>query len=277
MRVHGSLNEKRQPWVYGSIAEAAARDAINLRYQLLPYIYSYERRSTEGKVGLVRPLFWQFPSDPQAATQESEWMFGDALLVAPIVAEGATSQPVYLPEGEWFDYKTGQRYAGLQTISIPADAKTWDDIPLFVRSGSIVATQPVEQYVGQHPVKEITLDIFPASTAAAFLAYDDDGDTYKYEKQDYLRQEITSVRSGDAVGVTISAATGDYKSALGTYLLRIHTAARQVSVDGKALPEKDASPVDVGKNWTAENDRFGTVVVLRVNAGGKSASTITLR
>ena len=67
MRVHGGLNEKRQPWVYGPTAEAAARAAINLRYQLLPYIYSYERRNTDGEVGLVRPLFWEFPSDDRAS------------------------------------------------------------------------------------------------------------------------------------------------------------------------------------------------------------------
>ena len=143
MRVHGGLNEKRQPWVYGPTAEAAARAAINLRYQLLPYIYSYERRNTDGEVGLVRPLFWEFPSDDRASALEAEWMFGDALLVAPIVAEGATAQSIYLPAGEWFDYATGRHYAGSKTISLPADATAWKDTPLFVRGGSIVATQPL--------------------------------------------------------------------------------------------------------------------------------------
>ena len=276
MRVHGDLQQKRQPWVFGSIAEAAASNAINLRYRLLPYIYSYERCNSEGEVGLVRPLFWQFPSDPQAATQEGEWMFGDALLVAPIVAEGATSQSVYLPAGEWFDYASGRRYPGAQTPTIPADTKTWKDIPLFVREGSIVATQPIEQYVDQNPVAEITLDIFPSSTTASFLTYDDDGQTYKYEKQNDLRQKVTSVRSGNEVKVTIGASTGSYASPLRTYLLRIHSAARQVSVDGKTLP-KGALALGAGVNWAQDSDRFGTVVLLRVRAGTSLASEITLR
>jgi alpha-glucosidase len=280
MRVHGDLNRKRQPWVYGPIAEAAARNAIDLRYALLPYIYSYERRNTEGDVGLVRPLFWEFPLDRQAASQEAEWMFGDALLVAPIVAEGATSQSIYLPAGEWFDYATGRRYAGPQSTSIPADAKTWQDIPLFVRGGSIMATQPIEQHIGQQPVTEITLDIFPSSTVASFLAYDDDGETYKYEKDDDRRQEITSVRSGNEVAVTIGGATGSYAGPLRiNYLLRIHTSANEVKVDGKPLPEVGASAMAAGasESWAADSDRFGPVVLLRVSAGAKEHSVITLR
>ncbi len=277
MRVHGGWNEKRQPWVYGPIAEAAARDAINLRYQLLPYIYSYERRNTESEVGLVRPLFWEFPSDDRAAAQEQEWMFGDALLVVPIVAEGATAQSIYLPAGEWLEYTTGRRYAGSQTISIPADATTWKDIPLFVRGGSILATQPLEQYVGQHPVSEITLDIFPSSTAASFLLYDDDGMTYKYEQGEDLSQQINAVRSGNAITVTTAATTGSYQSPLRTYLLRIHAAARQVSIDGKRLPQTSGATLNAGENWAADNDRFGPVVVLRVNAGERKSSEITLQ
>ena len=279
MRVHGELDRKRQPWVYGPVAEAAARNAIELRYRLLPYIYSYERRNAEGEAGLVRPLFWEFPGDPKAAAQDGEWMFGDALLAAPVVAQGATAKSVYLPQGQWFDYATGRSYAGAQSISIPVDQKTWQDIPLFVRDGSIVALEPVEQYVGQHPVPEIALDIFPAARAADFLAYDDDGLTYNYERGQYLRQEIGAVRSGDAVSVTIAAAGGDYKSPLRTYLLRIHALAHQVSVNGKPLPQTDrwvpsAAP---GAGWVQSSDRFGPVVLLRVHAGEKSASVIRLQ
>jgi alpha-glucosidase len=268
MRVHGGLNEKRQPWVYGPIAEAAAKHALDLRYQLLPYIYSYARRNTEGEVGLLRPLFWEFPQDAKTATEEAEWMFGDALLVAPIVTQGAASKQVYLPAGEWFDYATGHRYNGAQTITVPADAKTWKDIPLFVRSGSILATQPVEQYVGQKPLTQITLDIFPAASAATFTVYDDDGTTYQYEKGDDLRQEVDAKRTGGAIKVTIGGATGSYASPLRTYLLRIHAPAHNVRLNGHALTHAQ---------WSLGSDRFGPVVLINLPAGEKNASVLQVQ
>jgi alpha-glucosidase len=279
MRVHGGLNEKRQPWVYGPVAEAAAKHALDLRYKLLPYIYSYARLATEGEVGLVRPLFWEFPQDVKAASEEAEWMFGDALLVAPVVTEGATSKQVYLPAGEWFDDSTGHSYKGAQTITVPADAKTWKDIPLFVRGGSIVATQPVEQYVGQKPVPELTLDIFPSTSAAAFTVYDDDGKTYQYEKGDDLRQQVDAVRNGGATQVTIAGATGSYATPLRTYLLRIHTSARRVSLNGHRLARADAAAVAAGgqKKWSLGSDRFGPVVLVRIPAGERKSSVLRLQ
>lgn len=279
MRVHGALDEKRQPWVYGPVAEAAAKNAIELRYRLLPYIYSYERRETEGEVGLVRPLFWEFPDDARAAAQDGEWMFGDALLAAPVVNEGETAQAVYLPAGNWFDYASGRRYSGAKNIAVSIDANTWKDIPLFVRDGSIVATQPLEQYVGQMPVREMTLDIFPAAQSASFVAYEDDGQTYNYEHGDYLRQEIGAAQTGDGVRVTIAAATGHYDGALRTYLLRIHASAQQVSENGKALQRAGSAAAGAlqDESWTESSDRFGPVVLVRVRAGERAATTIALR
>ncbi len=279
MRVHGALDEKRQPWIYGPVAEAAARDAIDLRYELLPYIYSYERLNTEGEVGLVRPLFWKFPSDPNSSTQETEWMFGDALLVAPVVTQGASSQTIYLPPGTWFNYISGQRYSGRENIEVTADSKAWKDIPLFVRAGSILATQPVEQYVGQHTIPEITLDIFPSETAATFTVYVDDGETYNYEKGEYLRQQITARQNGNSTQVTVDGATGNYASPLRTYLLRIHTAARQVALDGNVLPNAvgGSAMKKTGASWARLSDRFGPVAVMRIDSGEKEQSVITLR
>jgi alpha-glucosidase len=278
MRVHGDLEEKRQPWLYGPIAEAAARNAINLRYGLLPYIYSNYHLDSLGDVGLIRPLFWEFPSDPASASVDSEWMFGDALLAAPVVTQGATSTKVYLPPGAWFDYSTGHRYAGAQTIVIPADAKTWRDIPLFVRDGSILATQPLEQYVGQKPVAKMTLDVFPAITEGAFTFYDDDGETYNYEKEGYLIQEITAQSRNSGTQVMIDGATGSYSSSLRTYLVRIHTRARCVALNGKELAKVDLRVFlsQPGSGWITTSDRFGPVVMLRIPAGTRTSSAILL-
>ena len=279
MRVHGGLDEKRQPWVYGPIAEDAARHALDRRYELLPYIYSYARLNTEGGVGLVRPLFWEFPNDQTAAAQENEWMFGDALLVAPVLTEGATSRSIYLPSGEWFDFASGHCYAGGRNITVKTDSQTWSDIPLFVRKGSILATQPVEQFADERPVSEITLDIFPSEGSASFVVYDDDGQTYSYEKGAYFRQEIHVQKTGDTTRVKVDGDTGSYSSPFRTYLLRIHTAANSVTVNGKLLTAQAGARKSTADDTqlTRELDRFGPVVLVQIPAGAKTPSNIALQ
>lgn len=279
MRVHGGLGEKRQPWIYGPTAEADARHILDLRYKLLPYIYSYGRMNTEGEVGLVRPLFWEFPEDRTAAAQEDEWMFGDALLVAPVLAEGAMTRSVYLPTGEWFDFTSGQRYAGGQNVVLKTDSKTWGDIPLFIRQGSILATQPVEQFVGERSVSEITLDIFPSENAASFVAYDDDGETYSYEKGVYFRQEIRARKANGLTTVKVDGETGSYSSPLRTYLLRIHATASKVKLNGEVLTRQTgtAKLSARGAHWKVKADRFGTVVTIRIPAGAQRPYTISLQ
>jgi len=101
-RVHGTNNEKRQPWVYQAVAEAAAKRAMRLRYDLMPYMYSNARVANETGIGVVRPLFWIFPEDEKCSGETSAWMFGDALLVSPIVERGLPAHSFYLPHGTWF-------------------------------------------------------------------------------------------------------------------------------------------------------------------------------
>ena len=280
MRVHGDWNEKRQPWLYGPLAEDAARHALELRYTLLPYIYSYARGNTEGSVGLVRPLLWEFPDDKKACATFSEWMFGDALLVSPVVSQGATSQHVYLPAGDWFDYATGIHYAGLKDVDIPIDSRTWKDIPIFVRAGSIIATQALQQYVGQQPVTEITLDIFPTAKPASFVVYEDDGKTYSYERGIYMRQRIIAATRSHQTEITLDAATGSYVAPLKTYLLRIHAPAHEVRVGGKildAVRSMNLTSSTPPLNWTTDRDKFGPSTQVRIPAGRMSSLSITLQ
>jgi alpha-glucosidase len=268
-RVHGDNGEKRQPWVYGPTAEAAATAAIRLRYELLPYLYSYTRLAHETGVGIVRPLFWVFPEDPNAANQTDAWMFGDALLVSPVVTQGETDHAVYLPPGTWYDYSTGARIEGARTIHEPVDAHTWKDIPLFVRQGAILASQPWQDYVSEHPAPEVTLDVFAAPESCQFVYYDDDGQTYAYEKGSYYRQAIHAMRAGNGATVDIAMPEGSYRPALRTYLLHIHgVEAAAVSLNGNGLSKATKEQFDAQEPgaWTTGNDRFGAVTMIRVRA-----------
>lgn len=272
-RLHGGNNEKRQPWVYGPIAESAARKAVRLRYDLMPYLYSNARVAYETGIGVVRPLFWEFPDDEKSSTETRAWMFGDALLVSPIAERNVRLHKFYLPPGTWFDYFSGKPMEGGREMAISPDANTWQDIPVYIRAGSILATQPAEHGNELSPATPLVLDVFPSSVRAAnFLAYDDDGHSYDYEKGGYFRQEITATRSGRAINVEIAAASGAYKPHFPSYLLRVHQASTVVTNDGRTLtkfPSANAFESSSEPGWFSTTDRFGAVTDVRIGTDAK--------
>jgi alpha-glucosidase (family GH31 glycosyl hydrolase) len=275
--VHGTFGEKRQPWLYGPIAEKAATDAIRLRYALIPYIYSYERAAADG-VGLVRPLTFDYPDDSHVRDDVDAWMFGDGLLVSPIVGKGQTQKDIYLPTGTWIDYFKGTVYQGGQTIHYAVDSKTWSDIPLFIREGAIIPTGPVMDFVGQDPLTELSVDVFPSASLTHFDYYDDDGKTYAYEHGAYFSQRMTAQRkSGDAV-FTTEAPHGTYKPALKYYLVKIHglnaAAVNSGSDTLKSLGSAEALQAQKGEGWATGHDRYGPVTLIQLAAGQERQITL---
>jgi alpha-glucosidase (family GH31 glycosyl hydrolase) len=221
MRVHGTYGEKRQPWVYGPVAESAAKAAIDLRYRLKPYLYSDERTAFETGVGVTRPMFWEFPDDIKVADIQDEWMFGDAFLVSPVVEQHQTSKSIYLPAGNWYDYWTDRQISGGQSITVKTDSINWRDMPMFVRGGSIVATTPVEQFAGEKPAEQLTLDVWPdQGRVAKFRVYDDDGETTAYTHGAYFSQNITVKLVGESCVIEFSRSHG--KPTYKTYHLVVH-------------------------------------------------------
>jgi alpha-glucosidase len=280
-RVHGSFNEKRQPWVYGPVAEAAAAQAMRLRYALIPYIYAYQHRNHVAGIGLVQPLLFAWPHNPQLRNDTSAWLFGDWLLVSPVVQQGQTIKHIYLPAGRWIDWFSGKAYAGGQTIDYPVDARRWSDIPLFIRQGAIIPTQPAMDYVGQQPVTQLDVEVFPDTQRSTFDYYDDDGSTYDYEHGAYFSQSLSVQQQGHAVHFETTAPAGSFKPALKFYLLKIHgdAAAGVTSADG-AMPsfaDLDALQKNQGEGWASGHDRYGTVTWVRVSAAAGRHITLTTK
>ena len=268
-RTHGT--SYRQPWLYGPKAEAAAKRAARLRYSLIPYMYSFERELTETGIGLVRPLVWNYPDDPHLTNCVDAWMFGDYLLIAPVVERGQTAKDIYLPAGEWIDYFRGDRRQGGQVIHYHIDAASWLDIPLFVKKGAIIPTMEVQDYVGERPVKSVTVDVFPDSSPSTFVYYDDDGATYDCEKAGYFKQEIRA--SADATGssLVLGPRMGEYSPALQWYTFKIHgLAGGSLTIDAKparqlgALQELENSG---DEGWATAADIYGAVTYVKVRAG----------
>jgi alpha-D-xyloside xylohydrolase len=179
LRVHGELRP-REMWTLGdgSPAYNAELKFDTLRYALYPYIYSLAGWTTERSYTMFRPLVMDFTDDRTARELTDEFMFGPALLIAPVTHYKQRDRTVYLPPAAtWYDYWTGQHVPS-GNITAPAP---YDQIPIFVRAGSIIPYAPPMQYIGEKPGDPITLYVY-AGADGAFALYEDQGTTFDYEK-----------------------------------------------------------------------------------------------
>ncbi len=191
-RSHGS-RPHNEVWSYGKQAEPILEKYLRLRYQLMPYIYSLGWSAHETGAPFMRGLFLDFGKDPNVADIGDEYMFGPALLVAPVTDQGQTERSVYLPAGaDWYNFWTNERVHGGQRVTVAAPI---DTIPLFVRAGSILPLgAPVASTNQKQPIAE--LRVYPGADSS-FALYSDDGATYAYEQGAY---ELTQIHWDDAKG-----------------------------------------------------------------------------
>ncbi|HSC38241.1 MAG TPA: DUF5110 domain-containing protein, partial [Chitinophagaceae bacterium] len=144
-----------------------------------------------------------------------------SLMVCPVTTKGAQTRTVYLPEGDWYDYWTGQRYTGRQYIHVVTPL---DIIPLFVKGGGIIPMQPGMAWTGEKPVDEITLDLFPQGKSGCYL-YDDDGISLNYEKGDYAVTEVRMADDAATTTVEIDKPVGKFAVPPRSYMLKVRLAA----------------------------------------------------
>ncbi|MCZ7546334.1 MAG: DUF5110 domain-containing protein [Anaerolineae bacterium] len=227
-RTHGTRPEN-EPWSFGPEVEAICRRYTTLRYRLLPYIYACARQTAQTGRPFMRALVMDFPDDLRAVKAEHQFMFGPAFLVAPVTEPGARDHEVYLPAGVWYDYWTGQRYEGSQAIEVGAPL---DQIPLFVRGGAVVPFGPETRHADEKRFNPVEVHIYPGSDGA-FDLYEDDGDTYAYERNAYAVTPLR-YRSGPtgAHAVHVGPARGAYDGMLRTRAWRVtlHDVNRPASV-----------------------------------------------
>jgi alpha-D-xyloside xylohydrolase len=178
-RAHGTrTTNQNEIWSYGPEAQKILTAYDQLRYRLMPYIYSVAWKVTNEGYTFMRPLVMDFPSDTQAQNITGQFLFGPAILVNPVVEPGATSRRIYLPESTWYDFWTGSSIQGGHSIETPAPI---DRLPLFVRSGSIVPLGPDVEYAAEKPADPIELRVYPGANGS-FTLYEDENDSYNYEK-----------------------------------------------------------------------------------------------
>ncbi len=181
-RAHHEGDNAVEPWKFGEVAEKNTKAAIELKYQLFPYLYTYSRKAHDTGLPITRGLFMEYPKDPEAAKIDNQFMFGEEILVAPVLKKGERIKRVYFPDGEWIDFNDKKtEYLGGEKLPYKAPLNT---IPIFVKKGSIIPMMPIMQYIGERKDYPVTFHIFPnyEDEKASFTLYEDEG-----ENQDYLK------------------------------------------------------------------------------------------
>ena len=269
-RSHGA-DAPREIWQFGKKGEPvydAIEQAIRLRYQLIPYLYSTAWQVTSNNDSYMRPLFADFANDKRVWDITDEFMFGRSILAAPIVFPQYTEEMIirtdamtgwdkkeltmdngqltidwtatktatkYLPKGaDWIDFWTGKRYAGGQTVNIETQ---FNRVPMFVRAGSIIPLGPVMQYVGEKNWDELEMRVYPGADAN-FTLYEDEGDGYNYEKGTY--SVITFHWNDKTHTLTIGQRQGSYPGMLTQrkFAIVIDGKTKTVDYDGNQLTVK---------------------------------------
>ncbi len=191
MRCHSDVSVKPHfPWLFGPEAEAAIRKTLDLRYQLIPALYSLSHATRDGDGPMMRPLVMQYPSDPKVADLTSEWLVGESLLAAPMLAQGG-HRKIYLPDDIWFDFASGERVGGVGGggKEIERDV-AFDAVPLYVRGGTILPLAPVVQHTRDLPGGPLAVHVYPGRDGT-FTLVEDDGATTGYLRGEERRTTFT--------------------------------------------------------------------------------------
>jgi len=203
-RIHGYKSDT-EIWRYGNAFEHTARKYLNIRYQLMPYIYTLASKVTLNGDIMMRPLAFAYPHDKDTWDITDQYLFGSSILVNPVTHFKARSREIYLPGGDWYNFWTGEKMTGGKRMRVGASL---GKIPLFVKAGSIIPVGPKVQYASQPVDKPLRLFIYPG-TDGSYKLYNDDGETYAYEKKKY--SQIPMHWNDQEKELTIGDRIGSYK------------------------------------------------------------------
>jgi alpha-glucosidase len=244
-RAHTFLNSPDQePWSWGEPYLSINRWTIELRYRLLPYLYTAFWQCAQTGVPIVRPLLLAFQEDGEVHALDDEFMCGDALLVAPVMEEGAAQRAVYVPDGMWYDFWTDEPVRGPTWIDVPV---VLERVPVLVRGGSVVPQAPAMAYVGQRTVDRLTLRVYPGHGESEL--YEDDGHSRAFETGMFRVTRFSLSTEGEPpVRMRLERrGEGPYASQVRAFDLVIHGAP--------GLPDRTIVDGHVVEGWEALPDR----------------------
>ena len=267
LRTHTTKNpdSERRIWAYAEPFSSILRSTFQLRYAMQPYIYTEARRTYDTGIAFLRPLYYDWPQANEAYDNKNEYIFGDQMVVAPIVTpgdkvSGLATERVWLPEGEWIEWPTGKHFTGPTS----ADRSfTVDETPVYLKAGSIVPMQPEMSYTGEKPVDPLIVNVWPLNPGAStsYSLYEDSGVAEQYKHGAFTRTPIKATQTGDTLRVEVGPVEGSFAGMLKSRGYTLKLAAdwppTSVMVNGAAL--KQAGPV--GKSgWSFEGNTLTTII-----------------
>lgn len=192
-RNHSANGTRRQePWQFSDEVVDIYRKYVELHYRFLPYLYDLLYKGEKTGLPVMRPLILHYEDDKETYNMNGEFLVGESLLVAPVVEQGATKKMVYLPEGVWYDYWTGERFDGKQYMVVDAPM---DHCPIYVKGGSIIPMYPNVQYVGEKPNDTLLLLVTPGE--AEYEHFQDNGEDYAYRSGEYNLYRFSTGDNGE--------------------------------------------------------------------------------
>ena len=215
-RVHGTrTGDQNELWSYGADAQKILTGFDRLRYELMPYTYSLAWRTTSEHYTPMRPLVMDFRTDTRAQNTGDQFLYGPSILVNPVTEPGATTRHLYLPDAPWFDFWSGKRLEGGKSIDAPV---TLERIPLYVRAGAILPIGPDVEYAAEKPADPLDLRVYRGANGS-FTLYEDENDTYDYEKGIYATIPIRWDEA--AKTLTIGERSGSFPGMLANRTFRV--------------------------------------------------------
>jgi alpha-glucosidase (family GH31 glycosyl hydrolase) len=280
LRTHTTKNpeSERRIWAYAEPFSSILRATFQLRYAMQPYIYTEARRTYDTGIAFLRPLYYDWPDANEAYDAKDEYLFGDEMVVAPVVsagdkASGLASEKVWLPKGEWIEWPTGKHFNG----PVSADRTfSVDQIPVYLKAGAIVPMQPEMQYTGEKSVDPLIVNVWPLKdgSKSSYTLYEDSGVAEQYQHGVFTRTPIHASQTGDTLRVEIGPVEGSFAGMLKArgYTLKLPADWPPASVAVNGVPLKQAGPAGKG-GWNYEGNTLTTIIPV---ASLSTASKVTI-
>ena len=238
-RTHSSGDHgDQEPWAFGTAITDVVRKFIELRYQLLPYLYTAFWRYAEEGIPILKSLVLYDQHDPQTHYRNDEFVFGEKILACPITAPNQTGRRLYIPRGKWYNFWSDEVVEGGTEQWVDADL---DSMPIFVKEGAIIPKYPVQQYVGEKTIDELLLDVYYKEGKETSEVYEDATDGYDYIKGRYSLR--TFKLSGKKKELIIQQhKSGKFITTYKTFKLNLHGLPFKISkveIDNVVIPFKD--------------------------------------
>ncbi len=243
-RVHSSGDHgDQEPWSFGEECLDVFRKYVEIRYQLLPYIYTAFYQYYKYGLPMMRPLVFVDQADAETHNRDHEFLCGDHILVCPITKEKERRKKVYLPSSRWYNFWNNQQYEGALEYLIEAPL---EEMPVFIKAGAIIPKYPVQQYVGEQTIDTVTLDIYYKDGQEDSYLYEDDKNGYSYENGEFLYSKLSLTGTSDQL-IIDRTTEGHFASEIKYFslnLIGLPQGQHTISVDGVTVDSGGLVPFD---------------------------------